>query len=673
MENKQHLPAVTASRATLPPEVLQKERDYLARRRRASDVSEATPSNRPPIGLAFSGGGMRAAAFHLGVLQALGKSRLLRWVDYWSSVSGGAWVASLFSSLLTAGKLPTGSSASWNEQRRQFQTEQSAPWNQSDILHHLQRRSRLRPRSGEMLSRDWLAALGGAFITTAATVALFLGAALLITGAIFLLGVLLGGVPFWQFLAESDWPGWVDALKYSSPNWASLSVSVLSGFVGATALGFYLMQQPPLEHEATRAERAEHIYRRRATHTYMLGLSGIVLLSELAVRLLMQSEDESIASHPFLLGPSIAMVAATISVWTGSVIHGKRGGSMESPRRARVLLYTLGGASLLLAFAFLAPVVLHHLTWWSSQSLAWWGVAFLSISGLRWAIGEPGVLFDNRHRDGRKAFRSLLIRVMSVVLLFSVLAALAASFLSISVHIPWPGLFLIGAPSLAGVLLLVILHSIVDYNQCSLLGFYRERLDSAFLCTDADQRFQGQQRVRDDRDLTMGELHERHALHSSGAYYEVPNPCPYLLVQCGVRLERGLETPGDVPASDVFTVTRDFCGSAATGYVPTHIYQQGRMRLADFMSLSGLPQDPSQKEVPSLANCDSLASCSTCDVDNGWRIRNDMGTRPSMLPIPGLPRGGAPSRNPAGERTCGLFYCGGSWSEMPMQTRMRFS
>src|SRR5437667_8380874 len=45
-----------------------------------------------PFGLALSGGGFRAAAFHLGVLKRLRELGLLREVDLLSTVSGGSIV-----------------------------------------------------------------------------------------------------------------------------------------------------------------------------------------------------------------------------------------------------------------------------------------------------------------------------------------------------------------------------------------------------------------------------------------------------------------------------------------------------------------------------------------------------------------------------------------------------
>ena len=59
--------------------------------RLASNPSRPT-AEKSLIGLAFSGGGIRSATFNLGVLQALAKKKLLRSVDYVSTVSGGGYI-----------------------------------------------------------------------------------------------------------------------------------------------------------------------------------------------------------------------------------------------------------------------------------------------------------------------------------------------------------------------------------------------------------------------------------------------------------------------------------------------------------------------------------------------------------------------------------------------------
>lgn len=68
------------------------EQAWLQVRRQAA----GTDPDAPPLGLAFSGGGIRSACFHLGFLEALGERDLLRQVDYLSSVSGGGYIASCF-------------------------------------------------------------------------------------------------------------------------------------------------------------------------------------------------------------------------------------------------------------------------------------------------------------------------------------------------------------------------------------------------------------------------------------------------------------------------------------------------------------------------------------------------------------------------------------------------
>ncbi|WP_349962877.1 patatin-like phospholipase family protein [Rhizobium sp. ZPR3] len=56
---------------------------------------------RPIIGAALSGGGIRSAAFSLGLLQALGARDLFRKIDYLSTVSGGGYTGSSLVAAMT--------------------------------------------------------------------------------------------------------------------------------------------------------------------------------------------------------------------------------------------------------------------------------------------------------------------------------------------------------------------------------------------------------------------------------------------------------------------------------------------------------------------------------------------------------------------------------------------
>ena len=72
------------------PELLEAEERFM---RAWRDRAEDSPAPARRTGLAFSGGGVRSAAFALGVLQTLAGRRLLERFDYLSSVSGGGFVS----------------------------------------------------------------------------------------------------------------------------------------------------------------------------------------------------------------------------------------------------------------------------------------------------------------------------------------------------------------------------------------------------------------------------------------------------------------------------------------------------------------------------------------------------------------------------------------------------
>jgi hypothetical protein len=56
------------------------------------------------VGLSFSGGGIRSATFNLGVLQALAQLKVLRHVDYLSTVSGGGYIGGWLSAMIYRAK-----------------------------------------------------------------------------------------------------------------------------------------------------------------------------------------------------------------------------------------------------------------------------------------------------------------------------------------------------------------------------------------------------------------------------------------------------------------------------------------------------------------------------------------------------------------------------------------
>src|SRR5215510_14152631 len=90
-------------------EVRQAEVQYIAARRRLlhpqGPEQDPGPVGETLIGLALSGGGIRSATTNLGILQALSRMGILKYVDYLSTVSGGGYIGSCLTSLLSINKV----------------------------------------------------------------------------------------------------------------------------------------------------------------------------------------------------------------------------------------------------------------------------------------------------------------------------------------------------------------------------------------------------------------------------------------------------------------------------------------------------------------------------------------------------------------------------------------
>lgn len=72
--------------------------------RRLNDKSQEETVTHGLVGLAFSGGGIRSAAFNLGITQALNQRGVFKHVDYMSTVSGGGYLGSSISTLMRSGE-----------------------------------------------------------------------------------------------------------------------------------------------------------------------------------------------------------------------------------------------------------------------------------------------------------------------------------------------------------------------------------------------------------------------------------------------------------------------------------------------------------------------------------------------------------------------------------------
>jgi hypothetical protein len=85
-------------------EINAKEAEEVHKRREHQGIQTAiAPEGHNTIGVGYSGGGIRSATFCLGVTQVLAERRLLKEVDFLSTVSGGGYTGCFLTTRLGSG------------------------------------------------------------------------------------------------------------------------------------------------------------------------------------------------------------------------------------------------------------------------------------------------------------------------------------------------------------------------------------------------------------------------------------------------------------------------------------------------------------------------------------------------------------------------------------------
>jgi hypothetical protein len=169
-------------------------------------------TKRDTFGLAFSGGGIRSATFNLGILQALERLGVLRHVNYLSTVSGGGYIGSFWSTWLRR-RCTDPSSFFPSTSSTDFQSKDER---ESAEIRHLREFSRfLMPRLGFWHYETWgaiVAILGGmipSMVAALATLAAGLYAWFLLSAFVLkwspLYGTLLFGVITLTFHLMAEW------------------------------------------------------------------------------------------------------------------------------------------------------------------------------------------------------------------------------------------------------------------------------------------------------------------------------------------------------------------------------------------------------------------------------------------------------------------------------------
>ncbi len=163
--------------ATAYPESLwARELNCIEKRRTVAGLAE-----EPLVGLALSGGGIRSATFDLGLIRALARAKLLRRIDFLSTVSGGGYIGSFLGALFAR---PEAAGVADGEGKRPDQVARALASPTSTLVARLRENGRYLSPNGSgdtllaaaVMLRNWLAVL---VVVAAALLTLFVAADLL--------------------------------------------------------------------------------------------------------------------------------------------------------------------------------------------------------------------------------------------------------------------------------------------------------------------------------------------------------------------------------------------------------------------------------------------------------------------------------------------------------------
>lgn len=597
------------------PGVLAGERRYLARRRVLAEVA-ATPAAETarPIGLALSGGGIRSATFNLGVLQALARLDILRRFDYLSTVSGGGYIGSCLTSLLSHRKpWPTGRSRTGLEaytfdpgDTPYFGTKAATlpfnpdsaeqptmrEFNGQDEIRHLRTHGDFIIVRHRLLSREVLRAvgnlLGGLFYHLFLFALFLVGVAGTYWGMVALMagpeldkvGLLTAPDYMWALL---DWPLAGEGYPLLWAIGAGAATTMASLFVAGLAP--YVLPDRLFYVEGQSIEESREYFSLWAMTIVSLVTAAVVTIYYVAVN-----------------GPQLGYLMLPLGVYVGGeamalLLHPFVSMSDRFQRNDRsrfaaakgIFNYLTGISLVVLWLPWLAYSV--HTMGSPLRGVGGWLISVVAARFLAKPGGGPAAPSGSllaRFTNLSAGIRNALLAVCVVVIVLGGVVLVCAALIALDPGGAVPPYVL---PFTAGLVALALFGTLgvsLDFNKLSLHYFYRDRLVETYLQTyvsRADDRREGYQvPVRDDAEIPFTHLH---GVARGGPEDACVTAAPYHLVMGALNLTASRDMVRRDRKSDYFVFSRLYCGSETTGYMETARYRNADTKLARAMTISG--------------------------------------------------------------------------------------
>ena len=617
------------------------ERLWIKRRRELAGVPPALrdPEVAPPIGLAFSGGGIRSATFNLGVLQGLARLGVLGRFDYLSTVSGGGYIGACFTSLLSAMQRPDGTLIEARpdgyvrggplDGRPRFasggpgfplRADPSASRPRDGLdglaqLRHLRTHGDFLIVRKQLLSRDVLRVVGTA--VSAVVCHLLLFTLLLVAAAALYFAVVcwaagdptdeLRGVTVREYAAKlvAGPPG---AKVRDHPLLHAAIVGVGTSFASLVLVGWVIGRLD--ERWFQRPGRSVDDAREQIS---LWVVAVMTLATAAGVMWYYVARDGPRLSHLSL--PLAVYVGGFVTTTTLQVLvmtHVPVGPNGRSRFAATKGIFDYLTAASVIVVAF--PYVIYWLD--APHATARTGLGWLvALAGTRLLAGGRGSARPQVSgwvrwlRGATASLRNALLSVCLVVVLVLGALIICAWISAMQPGREVPPTVLPLALGLAALACFVGLGIVLNFNRLALHYFYRDRLAEAYLQTYATRpgRPDGPEaRVRDDAVMPMTHLHGVVAQGSGVDVHAAATASPFHLVVTALNLTASRDMTRRDRKSDQFVFSKLYCGSETTGYVATREYRGGETKLARAVAISGAAASAAMGRNTSLAQSFAL-------------------------------------------------------------------
>jgi hypothetical protein len=598
------------------------ERQYLAGRRALAHPARpaASPETLRPLGLALSGGGIRSATFNLGVLQTLSQLGVLPRMDYLSTVSGGGYIGSCLSSLLSrpqghlrrVGRTPRGVYEFEPGEKPYFgTTPPDFPFNPDSTaqpaLHEFNGRDQvrhLRTHGDFIITRRWLFSrevlravgnlLGGLFYHLLIFALFLVGFSGIYWGVVWsMTGPALAAVdalsPLEYVLALLDWPFPGGPGRWPLLWAAAIGAGVTFASLFVAGLVPYVLPERLFYAEGQSVEESREYFS-------LWAIFIVTLITATAMTW------HYVAST----GPRLSYLLLPLGVYVGGqltalLLHPFVSISKRFLRNDRSRFAAAKGIFNYLTAISVVVVWIPYLAYWihaagpNAKTIGGWlgslvAARFLVMVKGAGAAAPTGSLIA-RLTSLSTGIRNALLALCVLVILLGGMAFVCAILITVAPYYGSVPPFVL--PFAVGLVALAFFGAFgvaLDFNSLSLHYFYRDRLVETYLQTSvarADtQRVGFLVPMRNDAEMPLTHVHGV-AHDTIAAGLPAVTAAPLHLVVTALNLTSSRDMARRDRKSDYFVFSRLHCGSETTGYMDTGRYRTGETKLARAMTISG--------------------------------------------------------------------------------------